>query len=179
MSGAFVLSHPVGIADLPSAPVEIVARPAEREALAAAYDLVAVDSLAATVSLAPAPGGGVMVEGHVVADIVQTCVVSLVPVSEHIDETFSVLFVRDPGRLHKPGAEIVVDPAAPDPPELLEGPTLDVGGLAEEYFALAINPYPRAPDAALPADIAVGEGAEKQSPFAILAALAKSPSGKG
>jgi len=174
-----VLSRPVSVAELPSAAVEIVAREAERQALAAAYDLVAVKAFSATVTLAPVPGGGVAVDGHVVADIVQTCVVSLVPVDAHIDETFSVHLVRDAARLPKPGVEVVVDPAAPDPPELLEGPTLDVGALAEEYFALAIDPYPRAPGAALPADLVTDGEPGKESPFAVLAALAKSPVPKG
>lgn len=179
MSQTAILSHPVGVADLPSAPVEIVARPTEREALAAAYDLVAVDALSATITVAPAPGGGVIADGRVVADIVQTCVVSLVPVDEHIDETFVVTFVRDASRVPPPGTEIVVEDGTPDPPELLEGPTLDVGALAEEYFALAINPYPRAPGAVIPPELAGDDQPAKASPFAVLASLAKDPGRKG
>lgn len=175
MSQTAILSHPVGVADLPSAPVEIVARPTEREALAAAYDLVAVDALSATITVAPAPGGGVIADGRVVADIVQTCVVSLVPVNEHIDEAFSVQFVRDPQRLLPSSSEILVDSSTVDPPELLDGPTLDLGALAEEYFALAINPYPRAPNAVLPGDAGGAHSMQKDSPFAVLAELGKGP----
>ena len=113
-----------------------------------------------------------------VADIVQTCVVSLVPVDQHIDETFQVRFVRDPGKLPKVGAEVVVDPAAPDPPELLTGPTIDVGEIAEEYFVLAIDPYPHAPGATLPADV-LETPKSKNSVAALPAKLAKGPSGKG
>lgn len=178
MSETSILSHPVSVAELPSAPVEFTARPGEREALASAYDLVSVKSLAASVVLEQAPGGGIAVDGRVVADIVQTCVVSLVPVESHIDETFSLRFVRDASRLPRPGPEMVVDPDAPDPPELIEGPTLDVGALAEEYFALAIDPYPRAPGATLPAELATDSNAEPESPFAVLASLAKSPNPK-
>ena len=173
MTATSILSRPVGVVEPPSAPIEIVASEAERKALAAAYDLVAVKNLSATVDVSPAPGGGVLVEGHVVADIVQTCVVSLVPVEAHINETFEVRYVRDPGKLPKVGAEVVIDPTAPDPPELLTGPTVDVGEIAEEYFVLAIDPYPHAPGATLPANIVEDAEPTKDSPFAALARLAK------
>jgi uncharacterized metal-binding protein YceD (DUF177 family) len=179
VSGAPILSRPVSVAEPPAAPVAVVANEAERAALAAAYDLIAVKGLSATVEVSPAPGGGIIVEGHVIADIVQTCVVSLVPVDQHIDETFSVRFVRDPGKLPKVSVEVVVEPDAPDPPELLEGPTVDVGELAEEYFVLAIDPYPRAPGAALPADVADNDDGPADSPFAALAKLAERPGNKG
>lgn len=173
MSDTSILSRPVGVVEPPSAPIEIVANEAERKALAAAYDLIGVKGLSAMVSVSPVPGGGVSVEGHVVADIVQTCVVSLVPVDAHIDETFAVRYVRDPGKLPKVGAEVVVDPAAPDPPELLTGPTIDVGEIAEEYFVLAIDPYPHAPGATLPADVLDDAESTEDSPFAALAKLAR------
>ena len=175
MSDAPILSRQVAIVDLPAAAVEIVAGEAERRALAAANDLLAVNTLSASVDLARIPGGGIAVEGRIVADIVQTCVVSLVPVDAHIDETFAVHFVRAADRLLKPGAEIVVDPDAPDPPELLDGPTIDVGALVEEYFVLAIDPYPRAPGARLPAELADDPDPAGESPFAALAELARGP----
>jgi uncharacterized metal-binding protein YceD (DUF177 family) len=174
---ASILHVPISVTELPAEPVAMTATEAQRKALAEAYDIVAVKSLAATVELSPMPGGGVAVDGRVVADIVQNCVVSLVPVDEHIDEPFSIRYVRDPDRLPRAGEEIVVEPDAVDL-ELLQGQTIDVGALAEEYFALAINPYPRAPGAVLPAD-ADDDGGEKDSPFAVLAALAKSPKRRG
>ncbi len=178
MTQASILHQAISVTELPAEPVAIVANEKQRLALAAAYDIVAVKSLTASVELSPMPGGGVAVDGHVIADIVQNCVVSLVPVDEHIDETFTLRYVRDPSRLPKPGEEIVVDLDNADPPELLESQTLDVGALAEEYFALAINPYPRAPGATLPADVD-DAGSDKDSPFAVLAALAKSPKPRG
>lgn len=178
MTEASILHVPISVTELPAEPVAVAATEKQRKALADAYDIVAVKSLTASVELSPMPGGGVAVDGHVVADIVQNCVVSLVPVDEHIDEPFSIRYVRDPDRLPKPGEEIVVSPDDADPPELLEGQTIDVGALVEEYFALAINPYPRAPGAALQTD-AGDAGADADSPFAVLAALAKSPKPRG
>jgi len=166
-----ILMRAVSATELPSRPVAISVTEAERQKLAAAYDLNEVTSLTASATLEPAGGGGVTVAGHILADIVQTCVVSLVPVPEHMDETFSVRFVRSAGQLRQPGTEVVVDAEADDPPELLQGTTIDVGALVEEYFALAINPYPRAPGAELPAE--AHDDDASSSPFAVLAGLAK------
>ena len=179
MTDAPVLSRIVNVAEPPAAEIAIVAGEAERQKLAAACDVVAVNGLSATVSLTPGAKGGVTVDGHVVADIVQTCVVSLVPVEQHIDETFSVRYVRGPEPQPKPGSEIVIDASLPDPPEILTGQTIDVGELVEEYFALAIDPYPRAPGATLPAEIATDEDNDEASPFAALASLVKPPAKRG
>ena len=45
----------------------------------------------------------------------------------------------------------MIDPDASDPPELLAGPALDLGAIAVEHFLLAVDLYPRAPGAELPA----------------------------
>lgn len=175
MNGGTVLSLPVDAIHLPADPVTVAATEAERAALAAAYDLVAVDSLAAEATLTPGPRGSVLVEGRVVADITQTCVVSLVPVGQHIDEPFSFRFVRPADAVPAPrvGSEVVIEADAPDPPEILDGPTIDVGRLAEETFVLAIDPYPRAPGAALPEAATADDDRAADSPFAVLAKLAK------
>jgi len=174
-----ILSRPVDVAHLPPEGVDIVAGEREKTALATAYDLVAVQALSATAVLTPGPRGSVSVEGRVVADIMQTCVVSLVPVDQHIDEPFHLRFVRsaDAPSVLRPGAEVVIEPSVEDPPEILDGPTIDVGAIVEETFVLAIDPYPRAPSARLPGDVL--EPAVTDSPFAALAALAKPPAEKG
>lgn len=174
MNGNAVLSRPVDIQHLPQGVVEIAVDEGERAKLASAYDLIAVRRFSATAELDAGPRGSVEVAGRVVADIVQTCVVSLEPVEAHIDEPFSVRFVRpaDAPPPPKPGAEVVVDPDRVDPPEVLTGPTIDVGAIAEEAFVLAIDPYPRAPGAALPSELAAGSEPVIESPFAALAGLA-------
>lgn len=175
MSEGRVLSHLVNVAEPPAEPVEISASADAREKLASAYELIAVRALKASVEVTPAPGGGLQVEGRVRADIVQECVVTLVPVEQHVDEAFAVRFVRGRAPEVKPGAEVVIDAERPDPPEYLDGPTIDVGALAEEYFALGIDPYPRAPGAVLSAEAVDSEPAET-SPFAALADLVKTKS---
>jgi uncharacterized metal-binding protein YceD (DUF177 family) len=175
VNGNAILSQPVDVARLPGDPVEIVADESERARLASAYDLVSVDRFNATAELTPGPRGSVTVDGRVVADIVQTCVVSLVPVPAHIDEPFSLRFVRpsDAPPAPKPGAEVVVDPDRPDPPEVLTGPAIDLGAIAEEAFVLAIDPYPHAPGAEIPAEAGGAPATPSESPFAVLAELTK------
>lgn len=174
MNDRAILSHPYDTVHLPATGVamEIGAGEAERAALAAAYELVAVNGLSATATLTPAAGGLVMVEGRVLADIVQSCVVSLEPVPQHIDEAFSASFVAADSRPAQPPAgaarEVAIDPDAPDPPEVMDGTTIDIGALVEEMFVLAIEPYPRAPGAELPANGGDEPGAEGESPFAVL-----------
>jgi uncharacterized metal-binding protein YceD (DUF177 family) len=181
MTTPSILKRRVEAASLPATGIDVSVEATEnqRAALAGAYKLVAVNGLSATATVTPGRRGSLVVEGHVTADIVQSCVVSLESVAQHIDESFSIRFVpadSQEAALPKPGAEVVVDPTQPDPPEIMEGSGIDVGALVEEIFALAIDPYPRAPDAALPADLVEPPQERKTSPFAVLARV---PPGKG
>jgi uncharacterized metal-binding protein YceD (DUF177 family) len=166
-----ILSRSIEVGHLPpeGVDVEVSASPEQRTAIAAAYDLVDVKSVSATVQLRPEPRGGIVAGGRVVADIVQTCVVSLVPVEQHIDEVFTVRFVpAESAAALRANRQDEGDEA--DPPDMLTGTTVDVGALAEEHFVLAIDPYPRAPGAELPADMKPAQEAV-DSPFAKLGEL--------
>ncbi len=95
---------------------------------------------------------------------------------QHIDEPMSLRFVPqgapDAPKPPKPGAEVVIPAEGPEPPEVLAGPSIDIGALVEEAFVLAIDPYPHAPGAVLPAEAIEEDEVGKQSPFAVLADLA-------
>lgn len=151
----------------------IVASETERAAIAAEHDLVGLDALTADLDVRRAAGGIIVVDGRLRADLVQTCVVSLVPVPQTIDERFHLSFATAGSDAAppppRPGAEVLVDPDI-DQPDLLVGSTLDLGAIVAEQFALALDPYPRAPGAALPAE-AAADGDRPESPFAALAAL--------
>lgn len=158
----------------------IEATEAERAAIAKALDLVELPALAAELELRRDGRDRIHVEGRVVADIVQSCVVSLEPVPQHIDEPISMRFTEeaeaDPEST-RPGAEIRVDPTSDDPPEVLTGVTLDLGPVVMEHFVLAIDPYPRAPGAAIP-DTGADDPEPRESPFAALARLKENPGKK-
>ena len=151
----------------------VVATDAERVAVAAALKLVAVDSLEADLDIRRTAGSVIVIDGWLRAKVVHTCVVSLDPAPQAIDETFHVTYVpagsREAPPEPKPGAEVLVDPEI-DQPEVLSGSTLDLGVIVTEHLSLALDPYPRAPGAALPAEFA-GDAEEPTSPFAALVAL--------
>jgi uncharacterized metal-binding protein YceD (DUF177 family) len=133
---------------------------AECAALAVRMGLPAVLALACAFHLERDAAGTLLARGHLVAHLTQTCVVSLEDFSSLIDERFAVRCVPD-------GEESDdADPESLDEITFVDG-ILDIGEAAAEQLALALDPYPRAPNAALP-DMAedTGTGA-----FAALAAL--------
>jgi hypothetical protein len=128
-------------------PVVIEADATQRQALAAEHDLEKVESYRAELMVTPWKRNGVKVAGRVTADIVQSCVVSLEPIETHMDEEVSALFWPEDSKLGRLGfssaGEMVLDAEGPDSPETYSGDWIDVGALAEEFFGLAIDPYPR------------------------------------
>lgn len=167
-------SFPVDVTQLPPLGREYVvtAKEAERQRVATRLDLVELPSLSAKVVVEPV-GGNVRVSGHLNAEVVQACVVSLEPVRATISEDFELLFSRHA----RPAAaddddelDLSVDD---DPPELLTGDEIDLGEVAVEQLALFLDPYPRAPGAVFknPTQRVEEPVAAKVSPFAVLAKL--------
>ena len=113
--------------------------------------------------MAPWKRRGVKVEGRVEADVTQECVVTLEPVKDRISEAVEGLFLPEDSKLGRfgfeGGGEVLLDADGPDRPETFAGDSIDAGALAEEFFALAIDPYPRKPGAVLPAADDAEEGA--------------------
>ena len=152
----------------------VEANAAERAAIAASFKLIAVDSLAADLDIHRNGAGLIVVDGRLRAEVVHTCVVSLEPAPQRIDEPFRVVLAPAGSRQAppppKPGAEVMVDPES-EQPEPVAGPSIDLGAIVLEHFSLALDPYPRAPGAELPvAPETSGEEAAR-SPFAALAGL--------
>lgn len=122
----------------------------QRAALALEHDLVAVDTFHADLIARPFRRDGVRVTGRVEADITQNCVVTLEPLKSRIDREISALFVPE-GSTRAGGdpdsGELILDAEGPDAPEPFSGDSIDLGALAEEFFELAIDPFPRRPGA--------------------------------
>ncbi len=150
------VSFAANVAKLPKngLPVVIEADARQREALAGAHDLVSVERYRAELLVTNWKRNGVQVTGRVEADIVQECVLTLEPIESTISETVEGLFLPEDSKLGRAGfhegGEILLDAEGPDGPETFSGNTIDVGALAEEFFAMAIDPYPRKPGASLP-----------------------------
>ncbi len=102
------------------------------------------------------------------ATVVQTCVVSLDPVTTRVDDDMSRRFLAT---LKPDGPEVVLLPGDADDDVEPLGARIDLGAVALEALALALPAYPRKPDAAL-ADTEPDAGqTRREKPFASLAAL--------
>ncbi len=162
------VSFPVHVARLPKTGthVAIEADAEQRAALARLHGLGAVDSFVVALEVTPWKQGGIKVEGRVTAGIVQDCIVTLEPVESTVDEAVTALFVPEGSKLAVPKysaeGEIVLDAEGDDAPEVFSGDTVDVGRLAEEFFSLGIDPYPRKAGVSLPAG---DEAGEKRGPL--------------
>jgi uncharacterized metal-binding protein YceD (DUF177 family) len=165
---AFEFSRPIAVDRLSS--VEFVeaieADSGERARLAERFGLVSLDRLDASVRVQRRDGGIVRVAGQLVADVVQTCVITLEPFPSHIEDSFTVEYTEAPPETKQ---DLNLDPEY-EAPEPIEGGVIDVGELAAQYLSLALDPHPRAPGAEL--DGCWSEsGHSDPSPFAVLEKL--------
>ena len=117
-------------------------------------------------------GDGLRVVGRVSATVGQTCVVSLEPLANRVEEDVDLTFV--PKSVTEPtAAETEKGSRAEakwDEPEALIDGVVDLGVLATEFLILGLDPYPRKPDAVFepPQDLRPDGG-----PFAALAEWSK------
>jgi uncharacterized metal-binding protein YceD (DUF177 family) len=119
-----------------------------------------VQSLVCRFHLAHEIGDSLIAHGHLSARVVQTCVISLEDFTATVEESFAVRFVPDGEESDN------ADPEALDEIPYTDG-AIDLGEAAAEQLALALDPYPRAPDAVLPD----AEAATEPHPFAALSSL--------
>ena len=119
---------------------------AEREALAGRLDLLVLEALAATLRFEPATDaeGAIRVSGTIRAQLVQRCVVTLEPVPGVLHETVSVLFAPPPAETAEREVEVATEGEDAEP---LAEEGIDAAALVAEHLALALDPYPRHPDA--------------------------------
>jgi uncharacterized metal-binding protein YceD (DUF177 family) len=172
------VSYAINVAVLPQKGRDetITADAAQLEALAAAHDLLAADSFEATVHVRRWQRDGVRLTGAVRARVTQECVVSLEPVASTVKAEIDAVYVPEGSALQRrmepgEGGDLIIDAEGPDLPEPFEPPMLDIGAVAEEFFALALDPYPRAPGVAAPAESVAEPAEERENPFAALKAL--------
>ena len=167
------ISYPIDVRRLPQKGFPVVVEPdaKARAELARVHGLVSVESFRAELLFTAWKRGGVSVTGNVRARIVQQCVVTLEPVEADIDEKIDLVFVPEGSALARDTieeGELVLSADGPDLPETFDGVSIDAGAVAEEAFALAIDPYPRKPGAELPS---TGPDDREGSPFATLRGL--------
>jgi uncharacterized metal-binding protein YceD (DUF177 family) len=148
LSVAPEFSRPVALDGVPAGGLSLVveASAEERRRLARRFDLVDLALLEGEVRLERAGGGGALIHlaGRLRARLAQRCVVTLDPVEAEIDCEFERLFDRSlPSETED---EVEVDAEA-ELPEPVPPEGLDLGEILAEELALALDPYPRSPQA--------------------------------
>jgi uncharacterized metal-binding protein YceD (DUF177 family) len=146
---------------------EISAKPEERAALAKRFDLLALDRLEAKVKLTPMAGGYYRLAAEFAADLTQACAITAEPVPAHVAESFTLIY----GPVEE-SSEIVLDGDA-EPVEPLDDGLIDIGEAVAQQLSLSLDPFPRAPGAALEEEADLSDRNPRESPFAPLAKLRK------
>lgn len=176
-------SYPVKVSHVSANPfiVRISAGAADLVLLAAQWGVPEVLSFTAELTLSRWKRDGVRVKGHVGSTLVQECVVTLDPVTQQVKEDIEMVFLPENSRLVSrmtdDKGEMFLDPDGPDAPELFEGDSIDVGVVAAEFAALAIDPYPRKPGLEFGDRIESDPTTDKKpSPFAVLQGMKRDDS---
>ncbi|MBV6659165.1 MAG: DUF177 domain-containing protein [Devosiaceae bacterium] len=153
--------------------------PDQLAALAERFGLEAVESFRARLEATRGAKGAINIAGTVEASITYRCGVTLQTFPASISEEFSQRFVPEPSEGRAAKAEAVdIDPLADDEPDHLDANGAANGAeLAYQHFAMALEPYPRHPDALeASGDHTEDDGADdaepgNASPFAALEQL--------
>jgi Large ribosomal RNA subunit accumulation protein YceD len=159
---------------------DLVADQDVRAAVAQVVGLRELPRLEATFDVTRSGATGLHVIGHVSATVGQTCVVTLEPLVNEIEEDIDLQFAPPPPSLEGTADDDDdEDSRKPernwkDPEPLVRG-VVDLGALATEFLILGLDPYPRKPGAVFesPQDLKRDPG-----PFAALAKLAKDGNGR-
>lgn len=149
-----------------------------RAALAAKFDLQALKKTRLEGHVTPDGRSDWRLEAKLGATVVQTCVVTLAPVTTRIDAPVSRHYLAEPPPPPDAGE---IEMPEDDSVEAL-GDIIDLHGLFVEALALALPDFPRAPDAALETQVFTEPGKTPMGdddikPFAALKALRDGQSG--
>ncbi len=171
--GAMPWHVPVAIEDVPETGrhFDLVAGDEARAGVARMAGLLDLPRLHASFDVTR-QGAGLRVAGRVSATVGQTCVVTLEPLVNEVEEAIDLVFAPPSASERGDGAgteERNVDESWNEPEPLIDG-TVDLGALATEFLILGLDPYPRKPGAVFrpPSDASADEG-----PFAARAQLKK------
>lgn len=147
--------------------VTLDASQAECTALAARFSLIALDHLSATLTY-QLGARGIEAKGRLSAALKQSCVATGEPVDAALKEDFQILFVAP----HE-GETLEEIELSPDDCDVIEhnGHAVDLGEAVAQTLALALDPYPRVPDAGERLKAAGVISEEEAGPFGALAGL--------
>jgi uncharacterized metal-binding protein YceD (DUF177 family) len=147
--------------------IAIVADEAERAALATRFGLLAVERLEARFRV-KRDAAGIVARGRVTAAVVQACSVTDEPLPEAVSEDVALRFVTDQEAAAEEEIELDMDALDTMP---YDGGAIDLGEAAAETMALALDPFPRGPNAAAALRAAGVISEEEAKPAGALAGL--------
>jgi uncharacterized metal-binding protein YceD (DUF177 family) len=144
-----------------------------RAALARRFGILELQHLRGTASVRPFRKHGLTLDCRFEAVLAQPCVVTLDPMVQKVDESFTRRWL--PEHLIElessaDGREILIEAEGEDAPEPMTGGAINIGEAVAEALALAIDPYPRKPGVAYntPPDVPGAAAEERPNPFAVL-----------
>ena len=169
-------SRPVRIDTLGAAPraLSIGANEEERAALARRFGLVGIERLSAEAALTRS-GEDVRAVGTLSAAVTQSCVATDRPVPEAVEERFEILFRPQPETAAE--EEIELSESELDV-VFYDGASIDLGEAVAETMSLALDPYPRSPEAETALKQAGVKSEEEAAPASPLAGLKDLLAGK-
>jgi uncharacterized metal-binding protein YceD (DUF177 family) len=155
--------------------VELCAGDDERRAICARLGLASLGALQAHSVIArdgdsviARDGDSVTATGRLAAKLEQACVATGEPVPAAIDEPFELKFLPEPAS----GREAEIELGADDLDVVFhDGSRIALGAALVDTLALALEPYPRGPNAELALREAGVMSEDEAGPFAALAAL--------
>jgi uncharacterized metal-binding protein YceD (DUF177 family) len=167
MVSANEFSHVVKLSEIGnlSRNIHLVADEAARSGLMARFDLASFDLLEADIAL-QTDAADVIATGRFTARLAQYCIASNDAVPAVLDERFHIRFIPEP----TVGGELELE--ADDCETMFhDGLTIDLGEAVAQSLGLALNPYPRSPEAEAILKAAGVKSEEEAAPLGALASL--------
>ncbi|MEW4468335.1 DUF177 domain-containing protein [Parasphingorhabdus sp. JC815] len=164
------LSKIIKLSDIGSAPIsgQITADNDQRQALAKRFDLPSIEEITADYSLKPGEYG-IDFTGSIRSSLHQSCAISGQPFPVKLTEDFSIIFTE---KTDVPHSEEEIELTAEDCDIIeFENARIDIGEAIAQTLYLALDPYPRGPDADDVAEKRGLKSEEEAGPFGALAAL--------
>ena len=165
------LQHLFDLGDLgqAGAVVTVEAGPDERTAVASWAGVDSVQRFTGTVTLRRLSQSRFNYDADLIADVTQSCVVTLEPVKSRIARKISRELHLAPRLPPDQAGELTLSAGDDDVPETITSLEYDLAAPLLEEFALGIDPYPRKAGVAFAAP--VEPEAPQSSPFAVLKVL--------
>ena len=161
--------------DVNKTEVSFVATEDERAKVRETLMIPEVSRLEGTLTIRPWHKTGFMIGGDLSASVAQECVVTLERVEEEVETRFERSFLPpEEAAQVEPDEDVEVDFAleSEDPPDILDGHTLNLLKIVSEHLALGLEPYPRKEGAQISDTYARGEEEDaKENPFDVLKQL--------